>query len=110
MDELNQPTEAAEAGKETNAHMKALVEAVEKVRPVTGNLDPMTFDSAEDVYGACLKAKGFDITKYSKVAWRGMADVILSQRSGDKLPAQDSRPEDVSFDGAFAGLKTVTIS
>ncbi len=98
----------AQAIRETRQHMQALFAAVETVRPITGALAPMSFDSAEDVYKQALIAKGINPAKYSRSAWRGMVDVLLQSGAAFKPMAKDSKPAD--FSGEFAGLKNVILS
>lgn len=98
----------AQAIKETRQHMQALFAAVETVRPITGALAPMSFDSAEDVYKQALIAKGINPAKYDRSAWRGMVDVLLQSGAAFKPMAKDSNPAD--FSGPFSGLKNVILS
>ena len=98
----------AQAIKETRQHMQALFAAVEKVRPITGSLAPMSFDSAEDVYKQALIAKGINPAKYERSAWRGMVDVLLQSSGAFKPMAKDAKPAD--FSGPFSGLKNIILS
>ena len=98
----------AQAIKETRQHMQALFAAVEKVRPITGSLAPMSFDSAEDVYKQALIAKGINPAKYERSAWRGMVDVLLQSSGAFKPMAKDAKPTD--FSGPFSGLKNIILS
>lgn len=91
-------------------HMRNLSRAVRDVRPLVGELDPLTFDSASDVYGYALEQSGVNPHKYSRQAWRGMIDVLRSQKSGAASfsMARDTAP--TRMDGNFAGLKNITIA
>lgn len=91
-------------------HMRNLSRAVRDVRPLVGELDPLTFDSASDVYGYALEQSGVNPHKYSRQAWRGMIDVLRSQKSGAASfsMARDTAP--THMDGNFAGLKNITIA
>ncbi len=99
----------AQAVRETRQHMQDLFAAVEAVKPLTGSLKPMTFDSADDVYKHALKVKGIDPTNYDRTAWRGMVDMLLMQQpSGFRQVTQDAKPDD--FTGPFEHLKEIVIS
>lgn len=95
---------------EAKEHFRQLNGAVQKVRPLCGELDALAFDSAYDVYGYALESNGIKARKYSKQAWRGMVDILLEKKSVIDNPrlAQDSTPK--KFDGHFQGLKNITIS
>lgn len=91
-------------------HMRNLSRAVRDVRPLVGELDPLTFDSASDVYGYALEQSGVNPHKYSRQAWRGMIDVLRSQKSGaasGRHLAQDTATR--KMDGQFAGLNNISI-
>ncbi|MEX3628099.1 MAG: DUF2213 domain-containing protein [Burkholderia sp.] len=59
--------------------------AAQKVEPITGRIDAMAFDSAEDIYAHALKVGGMDPAKHDKVAYAGIVDVLIDARS--KVPA-----------------------
>ena len=99
----------AQAVRETRQHMQDLFAAVEAVKPLTGSLKPMAFDSADNVYKHALQVKGIDPTKYDRTAWRGMVDMLLMQQpSGFRQVTQDAKPDD--FTGPFEHLKEIVIS
>lgn len=89
-------------------NMRAIARAVADVRPLVGELDLLAFDSAANVYGYALEQSGVDARLYPRDAWRGMVDVLRSQKSpsGRRL-AQDAAPR--KLDGQFAGLNTISI-
>ena len=93
---------------ETRKHMQALFMAVERVRPLTGSLNAMSFDSANAVYRHALSVKGINPAKYDRSAWRGMVDILLQSGTTFKPVAQDAKP--VDFSGEFAGLKNIILS
>lgn len=97
-----------QAVKETRQHMQALFAAVEKVRPLTGSLNAMSFDSANDVYKHALTIKGIKASNYDRSAWRGMVDILLQSNGAFKPVAKDAKP--VDFTGEFAGLKNIILS
>ena len=99
----------AQAVRETRQHMQDLFAAVEAVKPLTGSLKPMAFDSADNVYKHALQVKGIDPTKYDRTAWRGMVDMLLMQQpSGFRQVTQDAKPDD--FTGPFEHLREIVIS
>lgn len=65
------------------AQMKELYNAVRRVRPLVGEMDPMCMgiDNADDVYAAALAQMGKDPKSYDRKAWRGMVDVMLDSRA-----------------------------
>lgn len=49
--------------------MRNLTRAVRDVRGLVGELDPLSFDSASDVYGYALEQLGENPRKYPRQAW-----------------------------------------
>lgn len=80
----------ASAIAEAQEHMRALSGAVRDVRGLVGELDPLSFDSASDVYGYALEQLGETPRKYPRQAWRGMIDVLRRQKSGTASFARDA--------------------
>ena len=58
----------ASAIAEAQDHMRGLHQAVRDVRGLVGDLDPLSFDSASDVYGYALKQSGIDPRRYPRQA------------------------------------------
>ncbi len=102
----------ASAVAEAQNHMRGLHQAVRDVRPLVGELDPLAFDSASDVYGYALEQSGMDPRKYPRQAWRGMIDVLSSHKKEQELGgiARDHKVVDADFSGSFAGLKNINIA
>lgn len=91
----------------TEKLLQAKFEAVTKVKPVTGDLDPMAFDSAEAIYGHALKVAGQDPTKHDQAAYKGIFEVVLEQRKTPAAPiAQDAKTV-TDLTARFAGLKSI---
>ncbi|BBR04682.1 MULTISPECIES: DUF2213 domain-containing protein [Klebsiella pneumoniae complex] len=90
------------------AEFKSKNEASRKVRELIGEVDPMAFDSANDIYAHALKQKGVTITQYEPAAYKGMVDMMVANK-----PAQTPSPafdhSAVTLDGQFAGLKNIKI-
>lgn len=102
----------AEAAADARAHLQALYRAVDAVRPLVGQLDAMSFDSAGDVYAHTLKSCGVNPSAYSRDSWRGMVDVLLRQRRENiaaGVLAQDAGLAG-KMDGSFAGLNNIMLS
>ena len=100
----------ASAIAEAQDHMRGLHQAVRDVRGLVGDLDPLAFDSASDVYGYALEQSGINPRAYPRQGWRGMIDVLRSRKAGASSGhmARDAAPE--RLDGHFAGLKNITIA
>lgn len=56
-------------------------EAAANVRSLIGAVDPMAFDSAEDIYGKALELNGYNIKDYSRASYRGMVEVLKKTKS-----------------------------
>ena len=102
----------AEAAADARAHIQALYRAVDAVRPLVGQLDAMSFDSAGDVYAHTLKSCGVNPSAYSRDSWRGMVDVLLRQRRENiaaGVIAQDAGLAG-KMEGYFAGFNNIMLS
>lgn len=76
-----------EARRQVRAEIRELADAARKVRPLCGELDPMAFDSASDIYRHALESRGRDVSKYPASAWAGMVDMLL-----ERPLAEDAMP------------------
>lgn len=93
------------------AEFKAKSDAARKVRDLIGEVDAMAFDSANDIYAHALKQKGINIKQYEPAAFKGMVDVMTSQKSSTQTTiAEDSALTGASFEGQFAGLKNIKVN
>lgn len=54
--------------------------AARECRTVLGEVDPLVFDSAEDIYGKALAQLGYDLKAYPRAAWRGMVQVATNMK------------------------------
>lgn len=100
----------ASAIAEAQDHMRGLHQAVRDVRGLVGDLDPLSFDSASDVYGYALKQSGIDPRRYPRQAWRGMIDML---REGKTAALSGSMARDAAparLDGKFAGLNNISLA
>ena len=98
----------ASAVAETQEHMRNLTRAVRDVRGLVGELDPLSFDSASDVYGYALEQLGEEPRKYPRQAWPGMIDILRKQKAAPSI-ARDAAPVG-RMSGSFAGLSNITIA
>lgn len=64
--------------------------AAETVRSLIGNVDPMAFDSAEDIYGKALELNGYNLKEYSKSAYRGMVEVLKKSKTAKSEMTYDA--------------------
>jgi hypothetical protein len=53
--------------------------AAQKVEPITGRIDAMAFDSAEQIYAHALKVGGMEPDKHDKAAYAGIVDVLIAK-------------------------------
>lgn len=63
--------------------LRAQNDAARMCRPILGDIDPLVYDSANGIYGAALKAMGYDPKRYSPQAYAGMVKVALDMRRGN---------------------------
>jgi hypothetical protein len=98
----------ASAVAEAQEHMRNLTRAVRDVRGLVGELDPLSFDSASDVYGYALEQLGENPRKYPRQAWPGMIDILRKQKATHSV-ARDAAPVG-RMSGSFAGLSNITIA
>ena len=100
----------ASAIAEAQNHMRGLHQAVRDVRGLVGDLDPLSFDSASDVYGYALKQSGIDPRRYPRQAWRGMIDMLRAGKTAELSGgmARDAAP--ARLDGKFAGLNNISLA
>ena len=90
------------------AEFKSKNEAARKIRDLVGEVDAMAFDSANDIYAHALKQKGVDIKKYEPAAYKGMVDIMVTNKPS-QVPVPTFDHDTTSFDGQFAGLKNIKI-
>ncbi|WP_235996139.1 MULTISPECIES: DUF2213 domain-containing protein [Burkholderia] len=65
--------------------------AAQRVEPITGRIDAMAFDSAEDIFAHALKVGGMDPTKHEKVAYAGIVDVMIEKAGAPVQTANDAK-------------------
>lgn len=97
-----------EAAAETKAHFRSLTDAARAVRDLCGEVDPLAFDSAADIYRHALKAAGRTATTKDTAALKDMVGMALDAKASasvSRTPAFDTR----KMDGSFSGLNRITI-
>lgn len=70
-------------------------EAAQCVRSLIGSVDPMAFDSAEDIYGKALELNGYNIKDYTRSSYRGMVEVLKKTKSEKSGMSFDSASRSV---------------
>lgn len=60
-------------------HLRKISAACRKLRPIVGDIDPFSVGSVDDVYRRAIRAAGKDPSKYSRAAYEGICDVLVSQ-------------------------------
>ena len=101
----------AQATADAMKTMRDITDAVRRVRPLVGEMDAMSFDSARNVYGYTLEQMGKNPSKYDPRGWKGMVDMLLESRAGENEAvrlARDSKP--IPAAGPFAHLNKITLS
>lgn len=96
---------------EMKAHYKALYAATQDCRPVLGNLvDPMAFDSADDIYRKALRVCGVDTRGVHSSAFPAMLKMarkgMTPKHDQPVAVATDSAPDE-SMKAAAAGLARI---
>ncbi len=98
-----------EAVKSVTDRYQAISAAAEDVRPIVGIIaNPLSFDSAEALYGKALTMQGQKIEGIEPSAYKGMFQVLKSMPKV-KGPSLANDQKTTEFTGAFAGLATVNI-
>lgn len=90
-------SEGAKAAMDANSirlsimnEVKQKNEAAQSVRSLIGNVDPMAFDSAEDIYGKALELNGYNTKDYSRAAYRGMVEILKKTKEQNAGMSFDS--------------------
>jgi hypothetical protein len=97
-----------EASAEIMAKIRSLNEAAHSVRGLCGEVDPLAFDSAADIYRHALKAAGRTITTRDAAALRDMVVMAMDAKAAvaaSRVPAFDS----TEMSGPFAGLNSIKL-
>lgn len=102
--------QAANVKADAQRHFRSLYEAVRKVAPLIGELDPMAFDSAGDIYRHTLKAVGVKVATKDTAALSDMVTMALDSATDRKLAMRTvGKAVPCAFEGAFAHLKNIEI-
>lgn len=100
-----------EAVKQARDQMRELNQAAAKVRPMVGPLvDPMAFDSAEDIYKYALEKTGVKVDQYPPAAYKGMVDMAIQNKPAYVAndAALNAGNVDESVENALAGLNNIS--
>ena len=82
--------------------------AAQSVRSLIGNVDPLAFDSAEDIYAKALELNGYDLKAFPRASYRGMVEVLKKEKSNKAAMSFDSLPDD-SLLSEFPELKNIKL-
>lgn len=96
--------------KEVTEAIQGRFRAASEVKPLTGDIDAMAFDSAEDVYAYAIKAAGKDPAQYDRAAYKGMAHVLVdAAKTPTRTPiiAADAANAEKSLTEQFPGLASI---
>lgn len=106
---MDMATIKKQATADAQAHFRRLYDAARKVRPLVGEVDPIAFDSAGDIYRFALKQSGTPVKTKDVKALREMVDVTLvAKRKAASPVAYDAKP--AKMDGAFAALSNIKVT
>lgn len=95
---------------EVAAELQGRFRAAGEVKAITGEIDAMAFDSAEDIYAYAIKAAGKDPAKYERAAYKGMAHVLVEHSKAPAVSpviAADAANAEKSLTEQFAGLASI---
>lgn len=73
-------------------------------------VDPLAYDSADDIYAAALKAEGFNVSEYSPAAYKGMVDALRRSKQTEKWGAgRVAMDSAVSVPDYLQGLNKISV-
>lgn len=73
-------------------------------------VDPLAYDSADDIYAAALKAEGFNVSEYSPTAYKGMVDALRRSKQNEKWGAgRVAMDSAVSVPDYLQGLNKISV-
>ena len=101
-----------EVRQELTQKFRALNQAANDCKSFIGIVDPLAFDSAEEIYKEALKQKGIATDSYPASAFKGMVDMMkLTQAQAGGQTAQDAMPvkqDDPALEKAFANIGRIS--
>lgn len=98
-----------EASAETMAHIRALNNAAQAVRGLCGELDPLAFDSAADIYRHALKSTGRTVSTRDVAALRDMVSMALDAKAVTAAPHAPTF-DSAEMTGQFEALNRINLS
>lgn len=73
-------------------------------------VDPLAYDSEDDIYAAALKAEGFNVSEYSPTAYKGMVDALRRSKQTEKWGAgRVAMDSAVSVPDYLQGLNKISV-
>lgn len=73
-------------------------------------VDPLAYDSADDIYAAALKAEGFNVSEYAPTAYKGMVDALRRSKQTEKWGAgRVAMDSAVSVPDYLQGLNKISV-
>lgn len=73
-------------------------------------VDPLAYDSADDIYAAALKAEGFNVSEYSPTAYKGMVDALRRSKQTEQWGAgRVAMDSAVSVPDYLQGLNKISV-
>lgn len=92
-------------------HFRALSNAARSVRPLIGEVDPLAFDSARDIYKKALLLSGYNPAAYPPASWRGMCDILKNAHFGQSpaVFAAAAARSATAKRGPLENLKTIRV-
>lgn len=102
---------AKDAAFVAHRHFRALSNAARSVRPLIGEVDPLAFDSARDIYKKALLLSGYNPAAYPPASWRGMCDILKNAHFGQSSAvfAADAARSATAKPGPLENLKTIRV-
>ncbi len=100
-----------EVRKELTQKFRDLNQAANDCKPFIGVVDPLAFDSADEIYKEALKQKGIATDSYPASAFKGMVDMMKLTEQAVQTHAQDAMPrkeEDPALEKAFANIGRIS--
>lgn len=99
-DETQGAQDAAIVARTVKAQIKALYQAAADVKDAIGAVEPMAFDSADDIYMHAIRQMGFK-EKIEPSAARSVFLALRSVKEKTPVGAEDSNPDSHSFLNKF---------
>jgi hypothetical protein len=105
------PSILAAERKKIEASFRERNAAAETCKAFLGRkVDPLAYDSADDIYAAALKAEGFNVSEYAPTAYKGMVDALRRSKQTEKWGAgRVAMDSAVSVPDYLQGLNKISV-